>query len=611
MIPFAAPVRDFRFVLEELLDHGSLSLPGFEEASPDLVEAVLEEAAKLAGEVWAPLNASGDQQGCTRRDDGGVDVPEGFVEAYQAYAEGGWNGIGVSESLGGQGLPEVVASAVQEMLQGANMALGLCPMLTAGAIEALAHHGNEALRSTYLPKLVEGRWTGTMNLTEPQAGSDLSKVRTRAVPQEDGSYRLFGQKIFITWGEHDAAENIIHLVLARKPDAPEGNKGISLFVVPKYLANEPQVNEPQVNEPGDSADVTLGERNDVVCTSLEHKLGIHGSPTCTLSFGEKDGAIGYLVGEEGRGLNHMFTMMNEARHKVGIQGVGVAERACQHAAAYALDRTQGRSPRSGRQDCTISDHLDVRRMLLSMRARTDALRALALYCAAQLDVARHAANDAERVAAQARVDVLIPVVKAFSTDQAVEIASLGIQVHGGMGFIEETGAAQLLRDARIAPIYEGTNGIQALDLAGRKLQRDGGAALAGLIEQVEATAEALTASAEHAGLGESLLGGAVDLRAAMAMVLEAGADPESGADAVQAYATPFLSLAGHVLCAWQMGQAALKASAAQANGSADSFYAAKRLSADYAIRQWLPVGRAQRAVIEAGMASLAAFEVAY
>ncbi|MGM0693373.1 MAG: acyl-CoA dehydrogenase [Pseudomonadota bacterium] len=597
MTPYAAPVRDVCFVLEEMLEHGSLALPGFEEASPDLVEAVLEEAARLAGEVWAPLNASGDRQGC-RLHDGQVRVPDGFIEAYRAYAEGGWNGIGVSETLGGQGLPEVVASAVQEMLHGANMALGLCPMLTAGAIEALAHHGSDEQQATYLPKLVEGTWTGTMNLTEPQAGSDLSKVRTRAVPcpdEEGDHYRLFGQKIYITWGEHDAAENIIHLVLARKPDAPEGNRGISLFLVPKFLVN---------------ADGSLGERNDVTCASIEHKLGIHGSPTCTLSFGEKEGAIGYLVGEEGRGLNHMFTMMNEARHKVGIQGIGVAERACQHAFAYALDRTQGRSPRSGRNDCTISDHLDVRRMLLSMRGRTDALRALALYCAAQLDLARHAADDAERAAAQARVDVLIPVVKAFSTDQAVEIASLGVQVHGGMGYIEETGAAQLLRDARIAPIYEGTNGIQALDLAGRKLQRDGGAALTQLIDEVGGTARALSATTELAPLGEALAGGAADLRAAMAAVLEAGADPERGADAVQAYATPFLSLAGHVLCAWQMGRAALAATAALQAGRNEPFYTAKRQAADYAIRQWLPVGRAQRAVIEAGMASLAAFDAA-
>ncbi|MCL7940530.1 acyl-CoA dehydrogenase [Halomonas sp. ATCH28] len=596
MTPYAAPVRDIRFVLEEMLEHGSLALPGFEEASPDLVEAVLEEAARLAGEVWSPLNASGDHQGCRRRDDGGVTVPDGFSEAYRAYAEGGWNGIGVSEALGGQGLPEVVASSVQEMLHGANMALGLCPMLTAGAIEALAHHGSDEQRAIYLPKLVEGSWTGTMNLTEPQAGSDLSKVRTRAVPcpdEEGDHYRLFGQKIYITWGEHDAAENIIHLVLARKPDAPEGNKGISLFLVPKFLVE---------------SDGALGARNDVTCASIEHKLGIHGSPTCTLSFGETDGAIGYLVGEEGRGLNHMFTMMNEARHKVGIQGIGVAERACQHAFAYALDRTQGRSPRSGRNDCSISDHLDVRRMLLSMRARTDALRALALTCAAQLDVARHGGSEDDRKTAQAKVDVLIPVVKAFSTDQAVEIASLGVQVHGGMGYIEETGAAQLLRDARIAPIYEGTNGIQALDLAGRKLQRDGGAALSALIDEVEGTARALSATTELVPLGEGLAAGAADLRAAMVAVLEAGADPERGADAVQAYATPFLSLAGHVLCAWQMGRAALKASAAIDAGSDDPFYTAKRQGADYAIRQWLPVGRAQRAVIEAGMASLAAFD---
>ncbi|KAA0011123.1 acyl-CoA dehydrogenase [Billgrantia pellis] len=593
MFPFAAPVRDLRFVLEELLEQRSLDLPGFEETSLDLIEAVLEEAARLASEVWAPLNASGDRQGCVRREDGGVTLPDGFAEAYRAYVEGGWNGIGVSQALGGQGLPEVVASSVQEMLHGANMALGLCPMLTAGAIEALAHHGNDDLKATYLPKLVEGTWTGTMNLTEPQAGSDLSRVRTRAVPEGD-HYRLFGQKIFITWGEHDASENIIHLVLARKPDAPEGNKGISLFLVPKFLVDD---------------DGSPGERNDVTCASIEHKLGIHGSPTCTLSFGEGDGAIGYLVGEEGRGLNHMFTMMNEARHKVGVQGIGVAERACQHAFAYALDRVQGKNPRAG-DESTISHHLDVRRMLLSMRARTDALRALALFCAAELDVARHAEEATERKAAQARVDVLIPVVKAFSTDQAVDIASLGVQVHGGMGYIEETGAAQLLRDARIAPIYEGTNGIQALDLAGRKLQRDGGAALAGLIDDVEVTARALQEQEGLAVLGENLLAGAADLRSAMAIVLEQGSDSERGIDAIQAFATPFLGLAGHVLCAWQMGRAALKASVALAAGSREPFYRNKLAAADYALRQWLPVGRGNLRVIEAGMTSLADFDVA-
>ncbi|XKF14783.1 acyl-CoA dehydrogenase [Halomonas sp. BLK-85] len=587
---YAAPVRDMRFVLEELLSHRSLALPGFEDASPDLIDAVLEEAAKLANDVWAPLNDVGDKQGTQRHEDGSITTAPGFAEAYQAYADGGWNGIGVSEGLGGQNLPEVVASAVQEMLHGANMALGLCPMLTAGAIEAIAHHGSEEQKALYLPKLVEGTWTGTMNLTEPQAGSDLSRVRTKAVPEGD-HYRISGQKIYITWGEHDVAENIIHLVLARKPDAPEGNKGISLFLVPKYLVN---------------ADGSLGERNDVTCASIEHKLGIHGSPTCTLSFGEKDGAIGYRVGEEGRGLNHMFTMMNEARHKVGVQGIGVAERACQHAAAYANDRTQGRSPRSGKADCAISDHLDVRRMLLSMRARTDALRALALTCAAEMDSVRHAASAAERDNAQTRVDLLIPVIKSFSTDQAVEIASLGIQVHGGMGYVEETGAAQLLRDARIAPIYEGTNGIQALDLAGRKLQRDNGAAFSELLDDVAETAEQLKAQPSLAHLGEALAAGNQDLRAAMAVVLEQG--QAEGADAVQAYATPFLNLAGHLLCAWQMGEAALKAQAALDQGSDDPFYPRKLACAEYVIHQWLPAGRAQRAVIEAGTQCLHAFD---
>ncbi|WP_372612472.1 acyl-CoA dehydrogenase family protein, partial [Halomonas sp.] len=504
MMAYAAPVADIRFVLEEMLENGSLSLPGFEAITPDLVEAVLGEAARLADEVWAPLNATGDRQGCRCRD-GRVSLPEGFVEAYRAYAEGGWNGIGVAESLGGQGLPEVVASAVQEMFHGANMALGLCPMLTAGAIEALSRHGSPEQQARFLPPLIEGRWTGTMNLTEPQAGSDLSRVRTRAVPcpdEEGDCYRLFGQKIYITWGEHDATENILHLVLARTPDAPEGNRGLSLFLVPKVLMGP---------------DGTLGERNDVICSAIEHKLGIHGSPTCTLNFGEGEGAIGYRIGEEGRGLNLMFTMMNEARHKVGVEAIGVAERACQHAVAFALDREQGRRPPArGGDDCPISDHLDVRRMLLSMRARTDALRALALSCAAQLDQARHASEAQDREAAQAQAEVLIPVVKAFSTDQAVDIASLGIQVHGGMGYIEETGAAQLLRDVRIAAIYEGTNGIQALDLAGRKLQRDGGAALEALIDRVDATARALAVDPGLAPLGEALAGGAFDLRAALA-----------------------------------------------------------------------------------------------
>lgn len=592
MTSYAAPVRDIRFVLGELFEHDSLSLPGFDETGPDVVDAVLDEAARLANEVWAPLNRIGDVQGCRLEGDA-VATPEGFADAYRAFAEGGWNGIGVPESLGGHGLPEVIASAVQEMWHGANMALGLCPTLTACAIEALALHGNESQQTLFLPRLIDGTWTGTMNLTEPQAGSDLSRVRTLAIPEES-HYRLKGQKIFITWGEHDAADNIIHLVLARMPGAEAGNRGISLFLVPKYLVND---------------DGTLGVRNDIVCASLEHKMGIHGSPTCTLNFGENEGAIGYLVGEPGRGLNHMFTMMNSARHKVGIQGIGVAERATQQAFTYAADRQQGHAPKTrGGESCAISDHLDVRRMLLSMRSRTDAMRALALYCAAQMDVAHHGDDDAIRQAAQATVDVLIPIVKGFSTDQAVEIASLGIQVHGGMGYIEETGAAQLLRDARIAPIYEGTNGIQALDLAGRKLQRDGGEAMTVLIDAVDATATELQADDALYDQGKALAAAAADLRHATTRLVEQGADPERGEDAVQAYATPYLSLAGHVLCAWQMGRAALKAQVAIQAGHTGTFYHDKLASADFALRHWLPVGRAQRIIIDAGKETLLEYQ---
>lgn len=591
MNQYAAPLRDMRFVLGEQQRYRALEYPALEDLSPDLVEAVLEEAAKLAGDVWAPLNTVGDQQGATRHADGSVTTADGFAAAYQAYVDGGWNGLSVDESLGGQNLPEVVSSSVQEMFQSANMALGLCPMLTAGAIEALTQHGSEALQTMFLPGLIEGRFTGTMNLTEPQAGSDLSRVRTRAVPDGD-SYRLTGQKIYITWGEHDITDNIIHLVLARTPDAPEGNRGISMFVVPKMLVN---------------ADGSIGERNDVTCASIEHKAGIHGSPTCTLSFGENGGAVGYLVGELGRGLNHMFTMMNAARHKVGVQGVGIAERACQSALAYADERTQGRQP-GAQADCAIGDHFDVRRMLLSMRARTDALRALELECAAEMDRARRASDAAEREAAQARVDVLIPVVKAFTTDQAVDIASMGIQVHGGMGYIEETGAAQLWRDSRIAPIYEGTNGIQALDLAGRKLARDGGAAVSALLDDVDATARALDDHSALAGLGTALAAGGEDVRAGMQRVLTRGQQAEGGADAVQALATPFLKLLGHVLCAWQMGQAALVAQAAIDAGGDDAFYVQKRLSASFVIGQWLPEGRAQRAVLEADMQCLDDFD---
>lgn len=439
------PVSDLRFNLVNVIGTDTLqSLPMQQELDVDLIDAVLDEAAKLARDILAPTNQSGDVNGAVRHDDGVVTTAKGFKEAYQAYCEGGWNAVPFSPDHGGQGLPWVLAFCMQEMWQGANMAFGLCPLLNQGAVEAIEAHGSDEQKEYYLPKLIEGSWTGTMNLTEPQAGSDLAQIRTRAEPTGNGDYKLFGQKIFITYGEHDMAENIIHMVLARLPDAPEGTKGISLFIVPKYLAD--------------------GTRNDVICTGLEHKLGIHGSPTCTMQFGDKGGAIGYLVGEAHQGLKYMFTMMNNARLSVGLQGVAIAERARQKASAYASERVQG--------GVTIDAHPDVKRMLLTMESLIEAGRGLTLQAAVALDKAR--AGDEN---AQARVDLLTPVVKSWCTDNAMEITSLGVQIHGGMGFIEETGAAQYYRDARILPIYEGTNGIQAMDLVFRKIMRDQGAAL--------------------------------------------------------------------------------------------------------------------------------------
>ncbi len=469
MTAYNAPIRDMLFVLREVggLDRVA-ALPGNEEISEDLVAAILEEADKFAGDVLAPLNQPGDQQGCVCKD-GVVTTPDGVRQAYAAFSENGWNAIAAPQEFGGQGLPALVATPVQEMWKAANMAFSLCPMLTLGAMNAIDHHGSQAQKALYLPNMVAGRWTGTMNLTEPQAGSDLAAVRTRAVPDGD-AYRISGTKIFITWGENDVAENIIHLVLARLPDAPPGVKGISLFIVPKFLVN---------------ADGSLGARNDLVCASIEHKLGIHASPTAVMSFGEKGGAIGYLVGEANRGLEYMFTMMNHARLNVGLEGVAISERAYQKALSYAMDRVQG-APLGARAGDPIAYHPDVKRMLLDMKSRIEAMRALAYFAAGQMDVAHLSRDAAEARAAQALVDLLIPVVKGWCTESAVWIASTGIQVHGGMGFIEETGAAQHLRDARITTIYEGTTAIQANDLVGRKIARDGGAAAQALIALIEA-----------------------------------------------------------------------------------------------------------------------------
>ena len=456
MTIYNAPVDEMKFLLNDVLGMSDIAaLPGYEEATPDMVDAILDEAARFFGEVLAPTNKPADSQGSSL-DSGRVITAPALDGIYQKMVESGWPSLTGNVDYGGQGLPALLSVAVDEMSQSANMAFSLCPMLTKGVVKALSLYGSDEQKQTYLCNLISGTWTGTMNLTEPQAGSDLAAVRTKAVPDGD-HYLISGQKIFITWGDHEYTDNIIHLVLARTPDAPEGVKGISLFVVPKFILN---------------ADGTPGERNDVHCVGVEHKLGIHASPTCSLSFGDNGGAVGYLVGEENQGLVYMFAMMNEARLAVGLQGVSVSERAYQQAVAFAKDRVQGSVP--GNKKATIIHHPDVRRMLMLMRSLTEGARALS-YSAFAHDDYVHKSEDDEQIAYhQRRVDLLTPLVKGWSTEIGMEVTSLGVQIHGGMGFIEETGAAQHMRDARILPIYEGTNGIQALDLVGRKLARDKG-----------------------------------------------------------------------------------------------------------------------------------------
>ncbi|MGF6761149.1 alkylation response protein AidB-like acyl-CoA dehydrogenase [Paraburkholderia sp. GAS33] len=584
---YLAPLRDMRFVMTELAGLGELSsLPGFEDVSPELAEAVLDEAAKLATEVLAPLNRSGDEQGAQLSKEGVV-AADGFAKAYRQFAEGGWSGLSGDPEFGGQGLPELLHAATVEMWNSSNMAFALCPLLTAGATEALRQHGSEELKGHYLPKLISGEWTGTMNLTEPQAGSDLAAVRTKAVPDGD-HYRLYGQKIFITWGDHDMTDNVIHLVLARTPDAPEGVRGISLFVVPKFLLN---------------ADGSSGQRNDAHCVSLEHKLGIHASPTCVMSFGDQGGAIGYLVGQENKGLAHMFTMMNEARQKVGIQGLAIAERAYQQAREYAKERVQGRlaSSKSGGA-VAIVHHPDVQRMLLTMKSQIEAMRAFAYVMAADMDRAHRDPDAGERAGRQARVDLLIPVLKAWCTELGVEIASMGVQVHGGMGYIEETGACQFLRDARIAPIYEGTTGIQAADLAGRKLASDGGAAMAALIAEMRQAAAELAHSKDTqvASIGAVLATGVDALESATAWMLQALA---SEPDAALASSVDYLMLTGYVCGGWQMGRAALVASRKGTANEDPDFHRAKLATARYYADKVLPKANALLEAIRSGSSS--------
>ncbi|MFT7027489.1 MAG: alkylation response protein AidB-like acyl-CoA dehydrogenase [Paracoccaceae bacterium] len=526
-MPYAAPLRDLSFCLHHVIDAGRLSATErFAHADADTLAAVLKEAGKLAAEVFAPLNRNGDRTPA-KLENGVVRTSPGFKEALKAFADGGWAGVTASESSGGMGLPITIGACINEMNAGANMAIGLCPLLTQGQIEALEHHASDALKAIYLPKLTSGEWTGTMNLTEPAAGSDVGALRSKAVPGEDGAYAISGQKIYISWGDHDAAENVCHLVLARLPDGKPGTKGISLFLVPKFIPN---------------ADGSLGAANSLRVVSLEHKLGIHGSPTCVMEF---DGATGWLVGEEHDGMAAMFTMMNNARLNVGVQGVGIAEAATQKALAYALDRRQGRTP-VGDGMGGIADHADVRRMLLTMRAQTEAARALALDCAISLDLA-NAAGDAEaRAAAKARGAFLTPIAKSYGTDAGCEVADMGIQIHGGMGFIEETGAAQYLRDVRVTTIYEGTNGIQAMDLVGRKLM-DGGAAARDLLAEVQGTAAALTASPGHAGLGAILGAAATAVGDATEALLAAGTINDRFAGAVAYQRMWALALGGHYL----------------------------------------------------------------
>ena len=537
MTTYTAPLRDMLFTMKEVAGLDAIcAQPGFEETTPDLVAAILEEASKFAAGVLDPINASGDRQG-VRWNDGVVSTADGFGLAYASFCETGWNAMPARVELGGQGLPTLVSTAVLEMWKSSNMAFSLCQMLTLGAVEAIAHHGSDTLKQRFLPNMVTGKWTGTMNLTEPQAGSDLSAMRSRAVAEGE-HYRVTGTKIFITWGEHDMAENIVHLVLARLPDAPEGVKGISLFLCPKFLVN---------------ADGTLGERNDLVCASIEHKLGIHASPTAVMSFGDKGGAVGYLVGEPNKGIACMFTMMNHARVNVGLEGVGIAERAYQQARAYALDRVQGRTATKGSK--TIIGHPDVRRMLLDMKCRIEAMRSLAYFAAGQMDRAAGHPDAQERLRSQVLVELLTPIVKGWCTENALGITSDGIQVHGGMGFIEETGAAQYLRDARITTIYEGTTGIQANDLIGRKLAREGGITMKALQGVIDGDVRRLLGAQDQrlTAMGLALQAGLQSLAAAADwLLLHSAHSPAQAA----AGAVPFLKLAGTVIGGWLMARGA-------------------------------------------------------
>ncbi|MFO1428733.1 MAG: acyl-CoA dehydrogenase C-terminal domain-containing protein [Candidatus Competibacteraceae bacterium] len=584
MTVYAAPLRDMKFVIKELAGLEEVAaLPDYQDLGvTDVAEAILEEAGKFASEVLAPLNWTGDQESA-RLENGQVYAPPGFADAYKQFTEGGWNSLGAPAEFGGQGLPEILNTPTFEMWNASNMAFALAPLLSAGATECLKHYGADEMKATYLPKMVSGEWSGTMDLTEPAAGSDLSNVKTRATPAGD-HYLLNGQKIFITWGDHDMADNIIHLVLARLPDAPEGVKGISLFLSPRFLINP---------------DGSVGARNSgLTCISIEHKLGIHGSATCTLAY---EDAIGYLVGKPNQGLMQMFTMMNEARLKVGVQGLAISDRAYQAALAYAKERVQGYPMKGtrGGDRVTIINHPDVRRMLMAMKSQTEAMRALNYVIAMHMDMAGHHPDPETRKAHQSRLDLLIPITKGWCSELGNEVTSLGVQVFGGMGFVEETGAAQHYRDARIAAIYEGTTGIQAADLAGRKLVMDKGQAMLNLIADMHKVEEQLgkaggdDLAAIKAGLGQ----GIEALNSATQWML---ATIAQDAPSVMAVSVNYLMLSGYVCGGWQMARAALVAQQKLAAGEDPEFHEAKLITARFYAEQILPKATALLNAIKAG-----------
>lgn len=589
---YNAPIRDIEFVLNHVVNISEISaLPGFEDASADMVSAILEESGKFTRDVLAPLNRLGDEQG-SQWSENGVKTPDGWADAYRQFCENGWNSLSFPQQYGGQGLPMCVSAAVQEMWHASNMSFGLCPLLTQGAVDAIDHHASEELKQIYLPNMVEGKWSGTMNLTEPQAGSDLAAIRTRAEPSGD-HFLISGQKIYITYGEHDMTENIVHLVLARLPDAPAGVKGISLFIVPKFLVND---------------DGSIGERNDVRCISIEHKLGIHASPTCVMSYGDNGGAVGYLVGKEHHGLAYMFTMMNQARHAVGVEGYSIAEGAYQKAREYALERKQGKTLLGkSEDDQAIVNHPDVRRILMTMRSSIEAMRALGLECAGAFDRGRNHPDEEVRAYQMRRGELLTPLVKGWSTELGVELCSLGVQIHGGMGFVEETGAAQFLRDSRITPIYEGTTAIQANDLIGRKTARDGGQGMSELLADIAATQQEL----EKSNQGElqsiaALLADALTAATDATEWLLAQTDQAKAA----ASSVEYLMLNGRLVGGWVMARMALAANKMLGEADADQEYAQARITlAKYYAEHVLPTVRASRAVIVDGSDSAIALPV--